>query len=309
MGNGLEGKVGIDASTFQQPLRELAETVAQKVHREANTKWNAPGYVSIDLFVMMRQAMHTCDLLYFINADDRRQNDSSWRPSYTFVTAPLVRSMIDILYNITLILQDPRFYGPAFRKSGFKKELEALAEDQARYGGQADWDAYIAEKRQKVNLAIRECGLDMAGVLAQGAWKTLGQYLGSLQPGGVLSAHQLFLKTFTYGMWRQYSAMAHGGFEGLLESGAFFTQDAQKHELRPLLEERFPLMMSFHMFRACLVLLATLTELQAYFRFDGANINARIHKVWDALMPVFEVKELYTERYAALMQARGISRV
>jgi hypothetical protein len=31
------------------------------------------------------------------------------------------------------------------------------------------------------------------------------------------------------------------------------------------------------------------------------NINERIHKMWNALMPVFEVKELYDERYSQLI--------
>lgn len=303
----LVDKFRLDASTFQQQLRELSETVAQKVHREANARWNAPSYVSADIFVLMRQAMHTCDLLCFINADERREQDCNWRPAYTFVTAPLVRSLIDSLYNITFILEDPRFNGPAFRKSGAKKALQALDDDEARYGDKPDWNAYIKEKRLAIDFAIRECGLDMAGVLAQERWKTLGQYLGSLGPGGTLNAHQSFLKTFTFGMWREYSAMVHGGFDGLLDSALFFTRDSVLPEMRAKMDERFPWMMSLHLFRAALILLCIVTEIQAYFRFDGARINTRIHEVWNALMPVFEVKELYDERYANLMRDRGIT--
>jgi hypothetical protein len=49
--------------------------------------------------------------------------------------------------------------------------------------------------------------------------------------------------------------------------------------------------------------------MQAYFRFDddGARINERIHEMWDALMPVLEVKELYDERYAQLMKDNRIN--
>jgi hypothetical protein len=48
------------------------------------------------------------------------------------------------------------------------------------------------------------------------------------------------------------------------------------------------------------------TEIQVYFRFDGADINNRIQQMWDALMDFLEAKELYQERYRALMQERGI---
>ena len=50
------------------------------------------------------------------------------------------------------------------------------------------------------------------------------------------------------------------------------------------------------------------TELQAHFKFDdnGARINGRIHEMWNVLMPLFDVKELYKERYEKLMKDRGI---
>jgi len=34
--------------------------------------------------------------------------------------------------------------------------------------------------------------------------------------GGTLTSHQKFLETFTLGNWREYSAKAHGAFEGLM---------------------------------------------------------------------------------------------
>jgi len=63
----------IDAKTFQKPLAELAETLAQKVKREAPKILRAPEFVPIDLHVLIRQAMRTYDLLFYINADERRR--------------------------------------------------------------------------------------------------------------------------------------------------------------------------------------------------------------------------------------------
>jgi hypothetical protein len=64
-----------------------------------------------------------------------------------------------------------------------------------------------------------------------------------------------------------------------------------------------------HIARAAGVLLCIVTELQGHFRFDdnGARINERIHAVWNALMPVFEIKELYDERYSQLMKDKRIA--
>ena len=32
------------------------------------------------------------------------------------------------------------------------------------------------------------------------------------------------------------------------------------------------------------------TEIQAYFHFDGANIKGSIRKMWDALIPLFDAR-------------------
>jgi hypothetical protein len=65
----------------------------------------ALGFVSLDMFILIRQAIYTCNLLFYLHADERRENDCHWNHAYTFVTAPLVRTMIDVLYNVTFILQ------------------------------------------------------------------------------------------------------------------------------------------------------------------------------------------------------------
>src|SRR5689334_8071601 len=105
--------IWIDASTFQKPLKQIAEVIAQKVKREAPV----PDITKFDLHILVRKAMCTYDLLYYLNADERREQDCHWRNVYTIVVMPLVRNMIDCLFNITLILQDPIHNGRQFRAS------------------------------------------------------------------------------------------------------------------------------------------------------------------------------------------------
>jgi hypothetical protein len=299
--------IDIDASTFQKPLGRLAEVLSQKVKREAPKLLAAPGFVAFDLHVLIRQAQHTYDLLFYINADERRENDCYWKPAYSVVALPLIRNMIDCLYNVTAILQDPGRNGPRFRKHGYKKLLMGLDEDEERYGGRPEWDAWIAKGRGEINWDLRNNGLTAAEVLAEKEWPTLGKYINSPQSGAIFTPHQEFLRTLVYGPWREYSAMAHGAFEGLLRTGLFYITDSLPHEERPKLDDGHLRLLSTHLSQAAAVVLCIVTELQAYFHFDGANINERIHKMWDALMPTFVVKELYTERYEQLMKDKGIN--
>jgi hypothetical protein len=300
----------LSAATFQEPLVKLAEVLAQKLKREAAKKLEpTPGFVSVDLHVLMRQLMYTYNCLFYLNADETRKNDVGWRMQYSIATLPLVRNMIDCFYNITAILEDPRANGPWFRKSGYRKVLEAVAEDEARYGGRPEWDDWITKTRDGMDFQIRQIGLVKGDILASPPWPTLGKYISDKKPGGVTTPHQDFLKTFFRGRWREYSAMAHGGFEGLLMAGMFYIQDSALHEDREKIADAHDMVFSSHVGRAALVLLCTITELQASFRFDddGARINERIHQMWTALMVVPEVKEVYDGRYEKVMRDRGIS--
>lgn len=62
--------VHLDARTFQTQLIKLTETVAQKVKREApGLLPGVPAFVSFDLHILIRQAMRTYDLFFYLNAD------------------------------------------------------------------------------------------------------------------------------------------------------------------------------------------------------------------------------------------------
>jgi hypothetical protein len=269
----------------------------------------APKFVAVDLFVLARKAMWTYDLLFYLNADERRENDCNWRPAYSITALSLVRTMIDCLYNITAILQAPAQKGTLFRKSGYQRALQAADEDENCYGGRREWDEWIATQRSGIDFGLRDSGFTMADITSQKwQWPTLGKYMSDKQPGEVTTPHQDFLKSFAFGHWREYSAMSHGTFEGLMPTAMYYVADTTPHDDRPKIDEIFERVLFMHIGRAAGVLLCIVTEVQAYFKFDdnGARINERIHEMWEALIPIFEIKELYDGHYDQLMKARGI---
>jgi hypothetical protein len=300
----------LDASTFQRKLETLAEVLAQKLRREAPKLLGAtPSYVSVDLHVMLRQMIYSYNLFFYLNADERVEGDPHYRKQYSIVMLPLIRNMIDCFYNITSILQNPALKGFEFRSSGYKAKLEAFNDDAAKYGGQPEWDEWIARGRAFLRQDMLNNGFKESEVLHASQWPTLGRYVKSPQTGGAFSPHQQALKLLNYGPWREYSALAHTTFDGLLETAASYIVDMLPHEDRPKLDEIHPIRLSTHIAQAAGILICVVTELQAYFHFDdaGACINERIHEVWNALIPTFTVKELYTKRYAQLMQDKGIN--
>jgi hypothetical protein len=303
MGDDREDKiVHMDASLFQEKLGKLAEVIAQKVRREAPQMISGPAYITADMHVMLRQAIYTYHLIFFLNAEDNPYRKSQ----YSVAAFPLIRSLIDCLYNITAILDNPAENGPRFRRSGLKRAFEALKEDEDKYGGKKEWDDWIQGRRDQLLFQMKGDNIQMVDVLAESTWLTMGSYVKRQHTGGVTTAHQDFLKAFTYLAWREYSAMAHYTFEGLMLTGAFFIQDKIPHDDRPKLDEAHERMLFLHISRVAAILLCIVTEVQAHFRFDGANINQRIHEMWDVLRPVPEIKELYDDRYQRLMYERNI---
>lgn len=259
------------------------------------------------LYVLLRQMIYTYDLFFYLNADERVENDHSYRRAYSYVILPLVRNLIDCLYNITAILEAPAVKGAEFRKRGYKAKLAALEEDEAKYGGQPDWDAWIVKSRALLMEDMQRSGFTLE-VQQASQWPTLGRYIKTQLPGGTLSLHQQFLKLLNYSPWREYSALAHGTFDGLLDTAMSYIPDILPVEDRPKLDEVHPIKLSAHISQVAGVLISVVTELQAYFHFpsNGARINERIHEVWNALMPTFTVKELYDARYRQLMEDKHI---
>lgn len=297
----------MDAKTFQKPLAELANTLALKVEREGHEKLPQPDFVVVDIYMMLRQAHQTYDLFFYLNADERRKHDCYWKVSYSAVLLPLIRSVIDCLYNITTILHEPGLKGYQFRASGYKLALDAIEIDGRRYGGDPNWDAYLAQRRELLNSQMRANGLTAVEVRNAKTWPTFSRYFRD-KASASLTPLEEFLKKFTLGFWQEYSGVAHATFQGLMQTAMFYTPSDVPFERRSQFEDITERMIGMYIGRVAAVLLCMLTEVQAWFRFDGAHINARLHSVWDALLPVPEIKELYDGRYAELMKSKGIFR-
>ena len=65
--------------------------------------------------------MCTYDLFFYVNADERRKGHPYFRGVYSILLLPLVRNVIDCLYNITFFLQDPAANGVVCLSS-YKRE-------------------------------------------------------------------------------------------------------------------------------------------------------------------------------------------
>jgi hypothetical protein len=292
---------GIDARTFLRPIAELADTIGNKLDREG-AQMITPYYVAGDIFAMVRQVLKVYELFFYINADARR-SDASWHIGFPAALLPVLRTMIDCLYNVTTILDDPAVNGKYFRASGYGQMLESIAEDEKTYGGSKEWDAHNAERRKIVDLDMRAFGFTATEAAASPYWLTLSRYLKKKPP----PPNAVFLEQLTLGFWREYSAISHSTFNGLVPTAMFFTPRKVEPEVQKFFDEHSVRVFSLHLLRVVGILLCILTEIQAKFRFDGAHINERLVKGWDAVDAALEIKRLRDLRYNQLMKDSGIT--
>lgn len=215
--------------------------------------------------------------------------------------------MIDCLYNITALLEDPSGRGPRFRASGYWQILQSLTQDEQRYGGDPVWDAYIEGRRKSLDFDMRANRFSTRDVTNAPPWPTLSVYL-RFKKKVPFTPHQLILRKLQYGFWKEYSGMAHATFQGLIPTGQFFSTASILHEDRSQFDDISDAMISMHLKRVVGILLCILTEVQAHFRFEGAHINQRLHNGWDAVLAAAEIKELYDQRYEQLMKDHRIER-
>jgi hypothetical protein len=295
----------LNADTFQSQIISLSETLAQKVLREGHKHIAGPKYLPFDMFVLIRHAQAALRFFGWVNADEHRA-DCRWREEYMVMALASIRSIIDCLYIVLVMLDDPSEMAVTYRLSGFDTKLKRLKDEKDRYGSDPDWQDYLTKRKEIIRLGIRMSGFDPDAMPPRRKWITMGRYIGDKPSQD--SDLQGFLRTFTLGPWREYSQVLHASFEGVTTFSSFYMQDLMPHEKRFGVEDVFVRAMTTHYVRATLLLLCIVTELQAYCGFKDARINERIHEVWDALAETYETKELYNARYKDLMQRKRIKR-
>lgn len=288
----------IDAGSFVQQITDLAETLRNKVEREGPSILPYPN-LTMDVSLILSQLTWTYNLLRWINADDTRHEVVGYREPYTFVSLPLVRTIIDGFYNCTALLDDPS-RSRTYRIGGFFRLRQALHEDEERYKNDPAWQKDFQNRHYILQKGLAQDHLTDADLDdKKNKWPLLGDYLRQ-EPD---TLHKQLLRRISLGFWREYSSISHASYDGLVQLFPFIARDRIPHAMRTPELDNYRLRHFFmHFARAAVLLLCLLTEIQHYFKFDGANIDKRLREAWTAMLPIYEVKELYDFRYDAILR-------
>jgi len=287
----------IDASKFPVAINDLTRTLIYKLEREGHRIAGLPDK-GLEICNVLRQVGHTYNLICFINAEETRFEGHGYRSAYSFVSLPLVRTMIDGLYNCTAMLNDPA-RARQYVISGFFRLRETLEANEATYGARPDWVDALMFQRRSYEAGLRITGVTNAELNdKKNQWPLLGTYLRE-KPD---TPHKQMLRKLTLGFWREYSSISHASFDGLTGIFPFvvgYDLPARHHDQ---LDEATERTLAMHVFRAGGLLMCLLTEIQHFCRFDGANIDQRLADTWASMLEIYEIRELYDLRYRSLIE-------
>ena len=292
---------GIDAATFQPQLFALSKTMIHLVERAGVNERGLPPHVAEDISMLLRFSAGILAHLYYIHAKTFSEDrDPHCLPEYTFVTLPQVRVLIDCLYNVTLLLELPEVHGRSFRADGYR-QIEVTTEEIKRIVGDESRTKHLEETRKSFEASRCADGISNEE-MEQGSWPTLSYYLKKTS-----SENADFLRRFSYGSWKQYSAVSHGTFWGLTHMGPFLRRDHQLPEDRTAFVKESMKPVSFHLLRATYVHFCTLCEVENRLRLgDHARVRLRLRQVWTTLADQIgeveaDVRAPFEQRYADLL--------
>lgn len=213
-------------------------------------------------------------------------------PKYPTQAYVLGRPLIDTLFTVVALIEEPMCHSRKYELAGYKVEWEKYDRQLERYGDEPQWKSYLEEKKKYLNESAKLYVLSKdekqnpAKHIA--FWPIPSQMLKS----NMISTEEsrVFLKEVYDWRYRQISEWGHHAWGGMA-LGVF--QTVPEHQWHPGKLE------SDAVYTGILFLLMILSEIEASC---GYRAKQQLRYVWTILSNHFdEAAHYYDLRYQALL--------
>jgi hypothetical protein len=293
-----EVKKTLDYAVIQKDWMSLFEGMALKLEREFPPKLASSGAREF-VWLTFRVALNTYKTMVFICAE--KPPDPLRRPEYTVSCPPLVRTLVDSLFNIVFALEDLEGRVSWYYKAGWRENQERLERYIQTYGSLEEWKTWLETFK-----AGQEHGASIWGISAQeranlkliNFWPLPSQMVRfGLATTDTLPATRAFLQYLNDWFYRELSQESHMSFPGLAHRGGMLMELDKKE---PLIQEKLDHNRSTQMVMTMTILLALGSEIDQNFNF---GFKQRIMVLWGILSDALPIaKEVYQARYAGLLR-------
>jgi hypothetical protein len=292
----------LDFAVIRSDLDNVLASTANRIHREPPGALSSVPGAREFLLTTVKMVDNTYRTIRFICADKPRDPDR--RPSYAISVPALNRTILDSLFTVVFMLEDLPARCQWYQKAGWRALSEELNRWRRDYGHLAEWKPWLGVLAKLVQDGIEIYGITPQEVANPGRidrWPNPGRmpHYGAKR-GVPLPATRQFLIFLNDWCYRELSSQAHLSFDGLLRVGAPLLRDTLLRDHEDDLEQsKLPLFKSAQVGRTLTLVLAVLSEIEAYFDFGSRQ---RIRYLWTILGSYcLESKEVYERRYQALL--------
>ena len=217
--------------------------------------------------------------------------DPKRKPQFLVVGPPIQRSMLDGLFNIVYLGLDLKKATREYYRGAWKETLQYYRRHKEKYGHNPEWRDWLESLQQLVAELARSEKLSEADYDTVDRWPTPGEMCKRILP----KETKTFFLHLQEWFYRSYSQEDHLSWPGLASRGVIFLRDLKSESDREYFEKQ----KSDQLYRALLVLLMTLSEVNARFSF---GFGSQLQYIWTILLNYFdETRELYDLRYRALL--------
>ena len=291
----------IDRSFFEK-LHELTVAMDNLVDRSTPDHIRRiPGWQEF-LMVAVLASRAIYETITYLSRDTGHKQDLLPKPEYGITTSPLVRSLLELLFTIVFIREQPRSRVRWFHHSGWRELKELLDVLRARYGSQAKWKPKLMQLQESLEHLRRAHRI--SNRVAENPrtivyWPTAMQMLS--QKNDYLGRRsRRFLGHLTL-RYQNLSQDHHMSGAGIIRVYAKLLIDEMDERRGPILKE----LKTNNVMLAVAIVLAILSEINDICRFDRGQALAYC---WGILAENRdEAQEMYNLRYRSMV--RRIQRV
>jgi hypothetical protein len=295
-------KQGLNFAVIRDELDSLLASTANKIHREWPAVLSNVSGAREFLLTTVKMADNSYRTIRYICADIPKDPDR--KLSYAISVPPLNRTILDSVFTVVFMLEELPSRSRWYLKAGWRALREELSRYKEQYEDSPQWQTWLANLEKLVQDGISIYGItpqEIADPKRIKRWPNPGrmpQY--GVKSGTSLPPTRQFLVFLNDWCYRELSSQAHLSFDGVLRVGALLLRDTLLHDQKDHLEETgLPRFKSSQIGRTLTLVLALLSEIEAYFSFGSRQ---KLRYLWTILGSYcLESKEVYEKRYQALL--------
>jgi hypothetical protein len=284
----------VSFSLFRDPLDTLLTALTNEIEREFPKKFSAVRGLQPFLLILIAVTRNTYDAIRFLVADIPK--DSRPKAEYGLATAPLVRTLADLLSTLVFMSENFTKRADWFHRAGWRELREDYDRHLNEYGSLTEWIPYLTNYSTELDALATRIGITPAEASSPGEidyWPTPPQMLAKDSP--IQPHKRVFLEYVRDWLYRGLSQKSHMSGAGISHAhGLLLLKDEDGRQ------ERLEKFKSDAVFTAITLVLCLCSELNS---ICGFSHDSQLSYIWRLLNEHWgEAKDLFDRRYMALVK-------